>query len=76
VSNDQEELFPNRGLIAKLAEEYRFPVVGQHRGFVEAGVLLAYDVNYPNLFRVAAMQIDQIAGNLSSNRQGWSWSST
>jgi putative ABC transport system substrate-binding protein len=60
VINDQGEHFPNRGIIAKLAEEYRFPIMGVHRGYVEAGVLMAYGVNYPSLFRIAATQLDQV----------------
>ena len=60
IINDQGEHFQNRGLIAKLAEDYRFPIIGQHRGYVEAGVLMAYGVNYSDLFRVVAKQVDQI----------------
>ena len=60
IINDQGEHFPNRGFIVKLAEEYRFPIIGVHRGYVEAGVLMAYGPDYTSLFRIAAIQIDQI----------------
>jgi putative ABC transport system substrate-binding protein len=57
---DQGEHFPNRWVIAKLADEFRFPIIGQHRGFAEAGVLVSYGSDIVSLFRIAATQIDQI----------------
>jgi putative tryptophan/tyrosine transport system substrate-binding protein len=58
--NDQAEHFPNRWVIVRLADEFRFPMIGPYRGCAESGVLTSYGVDFPSLFRIAATQLDQI----------------
>jgi putative ABC transport system substrate-binding protein len=50
----------NRKLIAELATEYRIPAVYSSKEFVEAGGLIAFGVNYPDLYRRAATYVDKI----------------
>jgi putative ABC transport system substrate-binding protein len=50
----------NRQLIADLAARYRLLSIYPSREFVEAGGLVAYGVNYPDLYFRAAFLIDKI----------------
>jgi putative ABC transport system substrate-binding protein len=50
----------NRQLIADLAARYRLLSIYPSREFVEAGGLMAYGVNYPDLYFRAAFLIDKI----------------
>jgi putative ABC transport system substrate-binding protein len=50
----------NRALIAKLAAEHRLPVAYGAREFIDAGGLIAYGANYPDLYRRAARYVDRI----------------
>ena len=52
--------FVNRSRIHTLALTARLPTVHVIREFVEAGGLLSYGPNYPNLFRRAADYVDKI----------------
>jgi len=46
--------------IVQLAARRKLPVVYPSREFVEAGGLIAYAVNYPDLYRQLASHIDKI----------------
>ena len=50
----------NAELVAKLAAEHRLPAVYAGREFIDAGGLMAYGVNYPDLYRRAAAFVDKI----------------
>jgi putative tryptophan/tyrosine transport system substrate-binding protein len=50
----------NRALITKLAAEHRLPAIYAGREFIDAGGLIAYGVNYPDLYRRAARYVDKI----------------
>jgi putative ABC transport system substrate-binding protein len=50
----------NGKLIAELALKYRIPTIYASREFIEAGGLIAYGPNYPDLYRRAASYIDKI----------------
>jgi putative ABC transport system substrate-binding protein len=50
----------NRHLIAELAAKHRLPTIYPSKEFVDAGGLLAYGVNYPDLYRRAATYVDKI----------------
>jgi putative ABC transport system substrate-binding protein len=50
----------NRRLIVELAEKARLPSIYGFRDFVEAGGLMAYAIDWPDMGRHAAGQIDQI----------------
>jgi putative tryptophan/tyrosine transport system substrate-binding protein len=57
----QEGLTLNqRGRIAELAIQGLLPTMYESRFFVEAGGLLAYGVNLPDLYRRAAVYVDRI----------------
>jgi putative tryptophan/tyrosine transport system substrate-binding protein len=60
--SDQPEHFTiaNRQAIARLAEEYRLPIIGTYRQFSEADVFASYGVDNAELFRTTATQVDQI----------------
>jgi putative ABC transport system substrate-binding protein len=49
-----------RRQIADLAIRHRLPTISGPREFAEAGGLLAYGPNYPDLFRRAAIYVDKI----------------
>jgi len=49
-----------RAQIAKLAEKQRLPVMYLQTDFVEAGGLMSYGVNIPDLSRRAARYVDKI----------------
>ena len=46
--------------IAQLATTYRLPMMAQYREFVEAGGLLAYGPNLPEIVKRAATYVDEI----------------
>jgi putative tryptophan/tyrosine transport system substrate-binding protein len=51
---------PNRELIVALAAKYRLPTIYPGREFVDAGGLMSYAVDYPQLFYRAASVVDRI----------------
>ena len=50
----------NRNLIAALAAKHRLPAIYRSMEFIEAGGLMAYGPNYPDLYRRAATYVDKI----------------
>ena len=59
-------LWPRTG-INTLAQGARLPTIYNYREFVEAGGLMSYGPNFPDLFRRAAGYVDKIAqGRYSS----------
>jgi putative ABC transport system substrate-binding protein len=48
----------NIDLIAQLAAKHQLPVIYPPREFVDAGGLMTYGVNYPDLYRRAATFVD------------------
>lgn len=72
----------NRQLIADLATRRRLPAIYRSTEFIEAGGLMAYGPDYPDLYRRAATYVDKIlrvpspAICLSSSRPSSSWSLT
>ena len=47
-------------MIVELAARYRVPTMYASREFVDAGGLISYGVNYPDLYRRAAIYVDKI----------------
>ena len=58
--NDAPENYANQRLITDLAMSTRLPAIYPNRSFAEAGGLIAYGADAPDLFRRAAVQVDQI----------------
>jgi putative tryptophan/tyrosine transport system substrate-binding protein len=57
----QDGLFiANRKQVAELAAKYRLPAIYRSMEAVEAGALMAYGANYPDLYRRAAVYVDKI----------------
>ena len=52
-------LLQNRDSILR-AIGHKVPIIGDGRGFAEAGALLTYAVDYPDLFRRSATYVDKI----------------
>jgi len=50
----------NRQVIVALAMKHRLPTMYASREFVDGGGLIAYGVNYPDLYRRAATYVDKI----------------
>ena len=50
----------HREMIVELAARYRLPAMYAAREFVDAGGLISYGVNYPDLYRGAATYADKI----------------
>jgi putative ABC transport system substrate-binding protein len=50
----------HRDMIVELAARYRLPAMYAAREFVDAGGLISYGVNYPDLYRGAAIYADKI----------------
>ena len=50
----------NRKQVAELAAKYRLPAIYKSMESVEAGGLISYGPNYPNLYRRAAVYVDKI----------------
>jgi putative ABC transport system substrate-binding protein len=57
---EEGTLFPHRARILSLAAQHRLPAASQFREFAEAGGLLSYGPNLPDLFRRAATYVDKI----------------
>ena len=57
---EEGTFFPHRGRILSLAAQHRLPAASQFREFAEAGGLLSYGPNLPDLFRRAAIYVDKI----------------
>jgi putative tryptophan/tyrosine transport system substrate-binding protein len=57
----QDGLFiANRKQVAELAAKYRLPAIYRSMEAVEAGALMAYGANYPDLYYRAAVYVDKI----------------
>jgi ABC-type uncharacterized transport system substrate-binding protein len=56
---DDDFVSANGSLIAELAAKQRLPSIGR-ADFVEAGGLIGYSVNFPQLYRRAAVVVDKI----------------
>ena len=57
----QDGLFQeNRKLVTELAAKHRLPAIYRSMEFIEAGGLMAYGPNYPDLYRRAATYVDKI----------------
>jgi putative ABC transport system substrate-binding protein len=52
--------FNNRTQIAELAVKSRLPVIHSNTEYVDAGGLMTYGPNYPDLYRRAATYVDKI----------------
>jgi putative ABC transport system substrate-binding protein len=50
----------NRGRVLSLTAERRIPALYQDRGWVDAGGLVSYGVDLPDLYRRAATYVDRI----------------
>ena len=57
---EEAMLVTQRSMILELAAQHRLPTAGIFREFAEAGGLLSYGVNLPDLFRRAARYVDRI----------------
>src|SRR6185295_12937781 len=57
---EEAALFSHRASILSLAAQHRLPAASQFRDFAEAGGLLSYGPNLPDLFRRAAGYVDKI----------------
>jgi putative tryptophan/tyrosine transport system substrate-binding protein len=57
---DDAMFYNERTRIATLAAQRQTPAIYGHRGYVDAGGLLSYGPNFPDLFRRAATFVDQI----------------
>jgi len=60
IVNDTPEHYANQRLITDLAMSTRLPAVYPARSFADAGGLIAYGPDALDLFRRAAVQVDQI----------------
>ena len=52
--------FPHRARLAELAVRYRLPTISAFSAFPEAGGLMTYQVDIPDLFARAAVYVDKI----------------
>jgi putative ABC transport system substrate-binding protein len=57
---EEAMLLPHRRRILDLAAKQRLPTASQFREFADAGGLLSYGPNLPDLFRRAAIYVDRI----------------
>ena len=58
---DQDALTQaNKELIVSLATKHRLPTIYPARDYVEAGGLMSFGVDYPDLYRRAAIYVDKI----------------
>ena len=57
---DDAMFYNERARIAERAAQSQMPAMYGHRGYVEAGGLLSYGANFPELFRRAAIFVDKI----------------
>ena len=58
--NEDAVLLQHRTRILDLAAKDRLPAASYYRAFVEAGGLLSYGADLPDLFRRAAIYVDMI----------------
>ena len=58
--NGESVLLANRNTILDFARRHRMPVMYAAREYVEGGGLIAYGVNYPDLYYRAASYVDRI----------------
>jgi len=65
VINPDPVFFSNAAAIADLARAHKLPSVGVDRGFVVAGGLFAYSVNYLAMAPRTARFVDRILGGTS-----------
>jgi putative tryptophan/tyrosine transport system substrate-binding protein len=54
------DLYANRQLIAELAQKKRLPTICPYRDYVEAGALMGYALDLPELFRRMADDVHKI----------------
>ena len=59
IGNDTV-MHSNRGHVVELAAKHKLPATYYAREFVDAGGLMTYGVNYPDLYRRAATFVDKI----------------
>ena len=52
--------FAERKRIVELAVKYRLPAIYPQEEYVEAGGLMSYGADYPDLYRRAAFYVDKI----------------
>jgi putative tryptophan/tyrosine transport system substrate-binding protein len=52
--------FAERKRIVELAVKYRLPAIYPQEEYVEAGGLMSYGADYPDLYRRAAVYVDKI----------------
>jgi len=57
---EEASLLSQRARILALAAQRRLPVASQYRGFAEAGGLMSYGTDLPDLFRRTAAYVDRI----------------
>lgn len=57
---EEATLLAHRARILSLAEQHRLPAASQYREFAEAGGLLSYGPDLPDLFRRAGIYVDRI----------------
>ena len=57
----------NHGLIIELAAKHHVPATCPSREFVDAGGLISFGVNYPDLYRRAATFVDKISKGAKPN---------
>jgi putative ABC transport system substrate-binding protein len=55
-----QDMIPNRRRIPDLAAKHRLPAMYISRILIEAGGLISYGVNHPDLYRRAAIYVDKI----------------
>ncbi len=60
IVNPTAMFFGERRRLAELALKYRLPTVSGQREYAEAGGLIAYGADLPELFRRAAVYVDKI----------------
>jgi putative ABC transport system substrate-binding protein len=60
VVSDEEETWVKRRLIVELAEKTRLPAIYPFKEFVQAGGLMSYGIDVPDVGRRVANMVDQI----------------
>jgi putative ABC transport system substrate-binding protein len=78
VMQGDSVLFTYRGQIAEMALRNRLPAASLTRELAEAGFLLTYGANLPDLYRRSAVFVDKIfkgakPADRSNNRPSSSW---
>ena len=57
---EDPNIFQHRVLIGELALKHRLPSIGSNQAWVQAGLLMSYGSNYPDIHRRAATYVDKI----------------